>query len=648
MKKRLLTFLTAIALIAGCIAVPTVEAQAATVNVYSAVSPDPSYQVFYISTDDWAHTRYDLFDGTTWTYDQRLNSSSGELHLDPRVDYDIYVYQVDDSGNYVEGTEVSARSMLAHDYTVSYNLYDASGNLVKTTTEETGTVAIDDSFVFTADEQIEEDGMEYDLSSAYSQLPISYGTGRYTFDYSAYNPAAIEACVYYVDDRGNVLKTNPIALEYYGGNVTFNVEKNITIDGRSYTKFSGPDTVTLNYFSPVLDYDIVYVEDEPAVSYPYTVKINYTDSATGAVLGTQYETITAEDSSVDEVQLTVPGSLEISSNGSVFYYHADQTVIGHDPEGTVRSYDVPYSLFDQQTPYYWDIRLVDSASGSLLDETLIEIPVDETRSYTPEAQINVNGTDYILNGAMSASYDRHYDDPSSRILYVYYNQVGTVIDSEQVVNISFRSVSDNTVLFSEEVTVPAGSNYSREIPDTYDANGTQYVKLAGQDEALVYNYNTPQRDLTAYYRDVNDLQNVDTVVTQEETIYYDVPVIEEETVLTPVTVITNPTTGETQTYTPAGELVDQTTTTPTEEIEDEQVPQGNQDLNQSKNNNRDTQDNAGTENIDDEEVPKANQDLTSKSGVNPFLIGGISVAAAAVLVILYILISKKRKENGRK
>ena len=93
MKKRLLTFLTAIALIAGCIAVPTVEAQAATVNVYSAVSPDPSYQVFYISTDDWAHTRYDLFDGTTWTYDQRLNSSSGELHLDPRVDYDIYVYQ---------------------------------------------------------------------------------------------------------------------------------------------------------------------------------------------------------------------------------------------------------------------------------------------------------------------------------------------------------------------------------------------------------------------------------------------------------------------------------------------------------------------------------------------------------------------------
>ena len=147
MKKRLLTFLTAIALIAGCIAVPTVEAQAATVNVYSAVSPDPSYQVFYISTDDWAHTRYDLFDGTTWTYDQRLNSSSGELHLDPRVDYDIYVYQVDDSGNYVEGTEVSARSMLAHDYTVSYNLYDASGNLVKTTTEETGTVAIDDRCV---------------------------------------------------------------------------------------------------------------------------------------------------------------------------------------------------------------------------------------------------------------------------------------------------------------------------------------------------------------------------------------------------------------------------------------------------------------------------------------------------------------------
>ena len=88
-----------------------------------------------------------------------------------------------------------------------------------------------------------------------------------------------------------------------------------------------------------------------------------------------------------------------------------------------------------------------------------------------------------------------------------------MVDSEQTLNISFRSVSDDTVLYSEEVTVPAGESYTLEIPETYSLDDTEYVVLAGQGSVIEHNYYSPQRNYTVYYRDVNDLQNVDTVVT---------------------------------------------------------------------------------------------------------------------------------------
>ena len=214
-------------------------------------------------------------------------------------------------------------------------------------------------------------------------------------------------------------------------------------------------------------------------------------------------------------------------------------------------------------------------------------------------------------------------------------------------------------MFTQSVEVAAGESYTMEVPDTYETETNQYVKLAGQGETLVHNAGTAQSDYTVYYRDVNDLQNVDTVVIQEETIYYDVPVTEEEIIyvdeeteaLQPVTVVTNPTTGETQTYNPAGELITpdaetDETNPDTEAIPDEETPLANQDLNAGDEtaSNDDSQD---VSLIEDEETPLANQDLTESTAVNPGLIIGI-VAAAAVLVIVYIVISKKRKENSRR
>ena len=403
MKKRILSFLMAFALILGGLVIPSDGAHAANFSVTAGMADDLSYQYFYITTDDPANTRYDLY-ASGVALEGQMVPADGMVKLnDISTDYSIYVYEIDGGGNRIPETEVSAISLLSHDYDVVYNLYDASGNLVIQQYAETGYVGIADAFIFTADSIVVNGDYEYDLISGYSQVQVKYGQKHYSFDYQIYSPEPDTAYVYYVDDRGNVLKTNSIPVEYYGDDVTFNVEQHITVDGRDYTKLSGPDTITVNYFSPVLDYDIVYVEDAPAVEYPYTVKVNYIDSATGAVLGNQYETITAEDSTYDEVQLYAPDSLEVSSDGVVSYYHAQDPLVSHVPDGTVRTYDVYYDLFDQETPYYWNIRLVDSVTGNLLGEDYIEIGVDETATYTPDVQLDVNGTNYLLDSSMAAT-----------------------------------------------------------------------------------------------------------------------------------------------------------------------------------------------------------------------------------------------------
>ena len=666
MKRKGLSFILTLALILGGILFPSKGAHAATVSVYSAVSPDPSYQVFYINSDDWAHTRYDLFDGTTWQYDNVVTQS--EVRLPAGIDYSIYVYQVDDEG-YAITDDAYARSMLAHDYTVVYNLYGLDGDLVKQQVIESGTIAIDDSYVFTADAWIEDDGIEYDLISSYDQLPVYYSEGTYSFDYRAYSPDPVEAYVYYVDDRGNVLEKHPLTLEYYGGDVTFNAEPRITVDGRSYTKLSGPDTITLNYFSPVLDYDIVYVEDAPAVEFPYTVKVNYIDSATGAVIGNQYETITAEDGTYDEVQFSVPASLEISNNGSVSYYHTNDTVVSHVPDGTVRSCDIYYSLFDQETPYYWNIKLVDSVSGNLLGEEYIEVGVDETVSYTPEAQVEAGGVSYLLDSAMASSYERHYSDSSSRILYIYYNEEGTVVDAVQTLNIAFRSVSDNTVLYSEEVTVPAGENYTLDIPETYTVDGTEYVVLAGQGSAVEHGYYSPQRNYTIYYRDTNDLQNVDTVVTREETVYYDNPITVEEIVYVDqevpsepadegVTVLANETTGDVVTLDDEGTPLADNPGTDAQGVEDavtledEETPLGGAPEVSDEPADAEPENVADdTVTIEDETTPlgalPVEADNSGSAISMPLVIGGVAIIAIVIIAGVCVAVVRKRNSVNK-
>ena len=214
----------------------------------------------------------------------------------------------------------------------------------------------------------------------------------------------------------------------------------------------------------------------------------------------------------------------------------------------------------------------------------------------------------------------------------------------------------------------------------------EYVVLAGQGSAVEHDYYSPQRNYTVYYRDVNDLQNVDTVVIREETVYYDNPVtveeivyVDEEVWIEPadegVTVLANDTTGDAVTLDDEGTPLADNPDTNAEDnsdtvvLDDEVTPlasapgvSGGNAADEAANgsgngagadgsnaaNGSGGAANAGdTVTIDDETTPLASlPDNTndSSSSVNlPLVIGGIAVAAIVMIAAACVVISRKRR-----
>ncbi len=202
----------------------------------------------------------------------------------------------------------------------------------------------------------------------------------------------------------------------------------------------------------------------------------------------------------------------------------------------MRSYDVYYTLFDQESPYYWNICLVDTATGNLLVEDFIR--------------------------------------------------------------------------------------YS----ETYETDDTEYVVLAGQGSTIEHDYFSPQRSYTVYYRDVNDLQNADTVVTREEVVSYDNPVTVQEVVY-------------------EDEYVDEY------EYVDQIVPADDASQDDSADTASEEEQPESTTTLEDETTPlaqlPADADSSNGSSMNmPLIIGGI--AAAAVIIIAGAAFIIVRKKGGAK
>lgn len=614
LSKRIMALGLSLMLVAGMVfSIPAIT-KAASFSVTSGLSADLSSQEFNISNPGGEELYYDVEkEGSMVQTGVPVSSSTVLRFPDINAYYVVYVYNMD-------GTEVSAVSPSQHPVTVSYNV---GGQMVSAYTTQ---IYQGESFAYDADEYYMAGNKEYRIKAGESASQILYfGKSSYVFNYELYEPEAVTASVYYVDTSGNEIGKESKQVGYYDGSVSFSLPAVVSFEGREYEKVSATNTVSVNYFSPQLSYDIAYRMKGAPQEGPYSVEVVLL-SEDGMSLGNRYYTV---DSNVSTVELPEqPATLSARNGGVITYYEAvDDTRIVHDTAGDIRQYVIKYRTYDQKSPYLWSIRMVDAVSGKILSTVQTEIEAEGSAAYEAESIIKTEGKNYILDAGMQKQYTHQYGD--NRILNIYYNEEGKDVAASYALNVRYKSVSTDEVLFEAKQEVTPETDAVIASPGEYEANSKNYVRLAGQEDQVTHNFYNPQRNYTVYYRDVNDLQNVDTVVTQEEIILTENLIVQDtaatdtaDTAAAPVTVLTNQTTGEVVTLT------------------DEGVPLAGG-----------TPDNPQFVTAPDEEVPLAKGTEDKKGAVaaaaaNPFASGAILAALIAVCGVGgYFFMKKKKKEN---
>ena len=627
--------------------------------VYSAPAPQSSASATWasivpVASDRTDAQQFEVSSNGDVTFSFYINSvlqdgfanydlSGGILSIyDTTQVYTVYVH---DANNLILS---SATSVLSHSYEV---VYDIAGSA---SVEATGTVMNGESFTYTAPAEIEQNGTIYQLASA-DTLLIHYGQGTYRFTYEPYNPDAKLATVTYADEKGNVLQTVSGYVGFYDEqDLVFAIPATLNIDNRSYTKVDLVNQITVNFDSPQLNYTVTYRADDAVNTDPYSVRVQYVDSATGSVIGEDFLTVTADDIAADAViTFTVPAEIQTTSAGAVTYYSladGETGVIEHSASDYGTAYTVSYSQIGADEPYTWSVRLIDTATGSVIRTDDQTVDPGTSAVYEPETQITVNGTAYVLDPGMSNRYVHEYAD-SSRILYVYYNEEGSPALQDYDLTIRYRSVTTDEVIFETTQTASATQASVIAAPENYTVGDTEYVKLQGQDD-VDHEFYSPQRTYTIYYRDVNDIQNADTVVTEEQIITTVEPVyVDEEEIVEVAEEGTEA--AEEEAAAPAGT----TTVLANEEtgevttLTDEGVPLANQDL-----DGEDADDGSGAEEettapaaegagetvtLEDESVPLASQDLAEESGTSYTL--WIVLGAAAVIIVAGVAVFVKTR-----
>ncbi len=442
-------------------------------------------------------------------------SLSGSLLTvnDPDTDYTVVMYSTE------KPFISSARTVFSYHYQVMYNLdgrivVAAEGNINKS----------DSSTTHKAPLLYADSGLEYELTggeNVQTQL-IAYEnmTGTYTYNYSVYQPQDRTLTIKLNDERGNEIQTLSETIKYKDGDITVQVPQQLEKDGRKYQIRDTISAVTVNYFSSRLEYSYTYRELAADNKDPYSVKVVFREEGTEKALGEDYFTVSAQNIADDQV-ITYEPSAErsiLEDSAKVYYSLSNPVKIEHaavsDYEHNV--YTVYYKKQAEDAPYNWTIQLTDVSGGALLDTVTKEVTINTNVTYEAASQITVNGKNFILNAQMAKEYTHNYgDEPRTQI--IYYEEEGQNIVSSYTLNLQYRSITDNSVLYRTQKEMKVDEPVATLVTDEEytDRDGQEYVRLPGQDN-LTHDFSSAQRTVTVYYRNANDIQNADTVVTREE------------------------------------------------------------------------------------------------------------------------------------
>lgn len=469
---------------------------------------------------------------------------------------------------------------------------------------------------------------------------------KYYAEYEPYVPTSLEGSITYVDNQGNILRTDTISPEIKPENtgadaIVVELEDRLEIQNGTETLNYYPvlETVTADYYGQI---DFVVLCNAYASTEGETglVKIHYTAGG--------------EDILVDEVNLTtttylytVPKSFVQIESGKATQYRlkddGNQLNEYHQlvlvPGRAENDYYFEYEATAADEAVTWNLILMDGTTNTRLGAETMDVQPGETVEFDAAAHAPAG---YVPS---QETYTYTYGG-ENLVQYVYYTPDGYVPTESYTVTLQFVNIADGAVLQSESVMVNPGADTEITCPAEFTAGDNTYVRLGGQSDTYRHSYYSPKRTYTIYYRDVNDTLYANTIITNIETVTTErtetgVTYVEDVTTVTGGTVtgpayatgpaagtgitgITDDTTGMNQAVNEEGQGLAQE--------REEQIAEGETPLAQSP----------GGETTPEESITDND---TAKSGLSTALMTGGTVAALVVAIVLVVLIVVQRKRN---
>lgn len=485
-------------------------------------------------------------------------------------------------------------------------------------------------------------GTDYNLSG---DMKYDETARKYYAEYKPYVPTPLDGSITYVDNQGNILKTDTIV--------------NITPDHTGDT----PKEVVLvdRFLVQDGEQDLYYYPTVQIVKADYYGQIDFvvlcnayasTEGETGLVK--IHYTAGGEDILVDEVNLTtttylytVPKSFVQIESGKATQYKlkddGNQLNEYHQlvlvPGRAENDYYFEYEATAADEVISWNLILMDGTTNTRLGTETMDVQPGETVEFNAAAHAPAG---YVPS---QETYTYTYGG-ENLVQYVYYTPDGYVPTESYTVTLQFVNIADGAVLQSESVMVNPGADTEITCPAEFTAGDNTYVRLGGQSDTYRHSYYSPKRTYTIYYRDVNDTLYANTIITNIETVTTErtetgVTYVEDVTTVTGGTVtgpayatgpaagtgitgITDDTTGMNQAVNEEGQGLAQE--------REEQIAEGETPLAQSP----------GGETTPEEAITDND---TAKSGLSTALMTGGTVAALVVAIVLVVLIVVQRKRN---
>lgn len=510
------------------------------------------------------------------------------------------------------------------------------------------TLSSTETRTFTPQETMYVNGVTYRLARTSSgEAKVASSNGSLEYAYESYDvQGSVDGSITYVDaDSGETLSTQVIAGIQAGGTRVVAVPTAITAsDGSVYRTIFFANAVSASNPGQrdfVISCRKIASAGELVAGY-YVATINLVDADTKALLASDYVTVTGT------YAYTAPDAMYLQTEDGTLAYGlsgADAATLSKLTGNVlfldaavdgVTSGSATYTLYyskQQASSGSAEVtfNIVD-ASKRVGDATRM-LGVETATAYKGGASVEPpstytasDGTTYVIAGNASM-YAYSYDSGENPVVDVYYVPEGYSVPADYEVTVNYINVLDGSVIASSTYASSASDAGDLEITTdaTFTRDGTEWIRLDGQEGAISHNFYSSFRAYTVYYRSANDIASSGVVVSHLRVSYSDA------TGGTPASVAS-----ATASADDAGQLSDSSTYNV--------LSDGSGALIE----NNDGTDSEG-ERIEENDSPLASWDdpdsgfsLSKLAQFAPFGVG-FGIGLAAIVVVLFLLMRQRRK-----